>query len=79
MQHIPPEVQLNGRDWKDVDEVRCVTEKGSWPISIVLNNGRPRLSAGWNKFARENNLKKSQILGFSMIQGNEEIVLNIQL
>lgn len=79
MHHIPNEVQLNGRYWKDGDEVSCVTEKGSWQIGIVLNNGRPRLSAGWNKFAMENDLNESQILVFSMAEENEGIVFNIQL
>lgn len=56
MQIIPREVSPHGRDWTSGEEVKCITNKGSWKVGLVLSNGCGRFSSGWNKFVRDNHL-----------------------
>ena len=67
-----------GRDWMVGDEVTFVTNKGNWKIGIVISNGSPRFSAGWNFFIKDNNIKASNTLVFHMTEQDGTIVFRIE-
>lgn len=71
MQHIPGNVKPRDQNWQAGEKVSFVTAKGTWQVGIVLHNGRGRFSAGWNAFAKDNKLKKSNTLLFTLTENNE--------
>ncbi|KAK1396556.1 hypothetical protein POM88_006419 [Heracleum sosnowskyi] len=62
---------LTNRQWRVGERVLLRTDEGSWSIGLTVNDGRVRFSTGWNKFARDNELKKRQNLVFNMNEGAE--------
>ncbi|KAF1001423.1 hypothetical protein AG4045_014462 [Apium graveolens] len=78
MEYIPKEVAPRGRNWISSEQVNLVTENGSWIVTILVSNGRGRFSAGWNAFVRDNKLKGSKPLLFTLIENNEEISFSVE-
>lgn len=78
VQLIPQEVNPSGCAWVGGEEVSCVTENGTWNVGIVLSNGSPRFSSGWNKFVKENELKVGTSLVFSTSEQSGRIICKIQ-
>ncbi|KAK1373883.1 hypothetical protein POM88_030076 [Heracleum sosnowskyi] len=76
--HIPSHVSARNRDWQSGEEVMLRTDVGTWMVRIVFNNGSPRFSAGWNKFARDNKFIVNQKLVFTLIEEDDVIVFDIQ-
>lgn len=68
---IPPFIKPSKRDWRIGEVVVFTTEKNSWNIGIVFSNGKPRFCKGWNKFVREHEVEKNQLLTFNMIDGGQ--------
>ena len=48
-----------------------MTDKGVWDIGITNTPIRPRFSAGWNKFIRDNEYRAGQMLNFTLIEHDE--------
>ncbi|KAK1372123.1 hypothetical protein POM88_038215 [Heracleum sosnowskyi] len=65
------------RQWIVGEGVLLRTDEGSWSIGLTVNDGRARFSTGWNKFARDNELKRRQNLVFNMNEGAEGIVFEV--
>ncbi|KAK1352216.1 hypothetical protein POM88_053480 [Heracleum sosnowskyi] len=76
--HIPSHVSARNRAWQSGEEVMLRTDVGTWMVRIVFNNGSPRFSAGWNKFARDNKFIVNQKLVFTLIEEDDVIVFDIQ-
>ncbi|WOG82287.1 hypothetical protein DCAR_0101450 [Daucus carota subsp. sativus] len=68
---IPIAIHPPNRAWNKGDEVELRTEKGSWRLGMVLHGNRARLSAGWNKFARENEYKVDDVLSWQLMEEND--------
>lgn len=51
------------------------TETGEWPLTITVSSGRPRLSAGWNKFTADNKLKCNETLMFTLLPDDGSVVV----
>lgn len=79
MQVIPRYITPRNREWKAGDKVTLVTDNGNWPLGIVMSHGRARFSAGWNKFVRDNRLRNSQVLVFTLVESDDGPILNVQL
>lgn len=63
------------------DEIILQTERGSWRVGLVLSNESPRISAGWNKFIRDNEIELNNRLRFTLlgnIQGIWTFTVQIQ-
>nr|XP_017258259.1 PREDICTED: uncharacterized protein LOC108227556 [Daucus carota subsp. sativus] len=67
---IPVVIHPPNRAWKKGDEVEIRTEKGSWRLGMVLHGNRARMSAGWNKFARDNEYQVDDVLSWQLIEEN---------
>ncbi|KAK1361763.1 hypothetical protein POM88_046237 [Heracleum sosnowskyi] len=74
---IPRFIVLANRQWIVGERVLLRTDEGSWSIGLTVNDGRARFSTGWNKFARDNELKRRQNLVFNMNEGAEGIVFEV--
>ncbi|KAK1383336.1 hypothetical protein POM88_021071 [Heracleum sosnowskyi] len=74
---IPRFIVPANKQWLVGERVLLRTDEGSWSIGLTVNDGRARFSAGWNKFARDNELKRRQNLVFNMIEGAEGIVFEV--
>ncbi|KAK1375692.1 hypothetical protein POM88_031885 [Heracleum sosnowskyi] len=59
------------------ERVLLRTDEGSWSIGLTVNDRRARFSTGWNKFARDNEMKRRQNLVFNMNEGGERIVFGV--
>lgn len=57
VQHIPPNIKIDNRDWKKGDAVIFRSFERSWNITIVLNNGNARFSGGWSRFVRDKKIE----------------------
>lgn len=78
LQYLPLELDSQIQDWEKDKRYIFETEAGNWIIRISLTNGRKRFCAGWNKFIRENNLKKGDMLDFNFAQHESRFVINIR-
>lgn len=80
MQHIPGNVNPFGRQWRAGERVLLRTHNGSWSVGIIYNHRIPRFSAGWNPFAKDNELKMNQTLIFTMVEDdNAPVAFDVQL
>ena len=70
-QYIPRYINRDDREWNAGDQCLLRTTGGIWTVNVVLSNGLPRFSAGWNKFARDIKLKLDDIVHFTML-GNDQ-------
>lgn len=78
-QHIPSNVKPQQRKWRHGEEVLLSTVNGDWMVRIVFSNGNPRFSAGWNRFARDNNLQQNQNLVFTLFEDQDMLLFNVQM
>lgn len=67
MQYIPPDINPPDRKWVAYEKILLRTDDGEWPVGITISAGRARLSAGWNKFTKDNRLKCNQTLFFTLL------------
>lgn len=78
-QHIPRHIRPQNRDWLAGEQVSLRTPTGNWQVGIVFkNNSLPRFSAGWNKFTRDNKLRKNQKLVFTFEEEHDGIIFDIR-
>lgn len=70
-QYIPNSITPHGRQWMENEKITLRSENGEWQVKIVLSNGLPRISAGWNKFAKDNELIYEQSLTFILVEEEE--------
>lgn len=71
MQYIPPDIKPPRRKWMAYEKILLRTTNGEWFVGITITAGRARLSAGWNKFTKDNNLKYNQTLVFNLLPHDE--------
>lgn len=67
------------REWEIGEQVLLSSVNGDWMVSIVFSNGTPRFSAGWNKFARDNNLRENQNLVFTLFEQQDVHLFDVQI
>ncbi|KAF1002491.1 hypothetical protein AG4045_017755 [Apium graveolens] len=77
--HIPKEIHLFHHVFKASDEITLVRNAKSWKVGIVLSNGMPRVSAGWNKFSSDNKLKVADRLIFYFLDNVDDAVFNVEV
>ncbi|WOH09637.1 hypothetical protein DCAR_0729095 [Daucus carota subsp. sativus] len=68
---IPQTIQPSCGVWKRTQKIKFITEKGVWDIGITNTEERPRFSAGWNKFIRDNGYKAGQMLNFRLVEHDD--------
>lgn len=77
-QYIPPDIYPPAPKWVAYERILLRTENGEWSVGITISAGRPRLSAGWNKFSRDNKLKCNQTLFFNLLPDDGSgVVFNV--
>lgn len=69
-QYIPPNIQPPSRKWVPYKKILIRTDNGEWSVGITLCGSRARLSAGWNRFSKDNNLNFNQTLFFTLLPDN---------
>ncbi|KAK1399233.1 hypothetical protein POM88_009096 [Heracleum sosnowskyi] len=75
--YIPRFIVCANRQWIVGERVILRTDEGSRSIGLTVNDGRARFSTGWNKFARDNEMKRRQKLVFNMNEEAEGIVFEV--
>lgn len=78
-QTIPKHITPQNRAWVAGEQVSIRTPTGMWTVGIVFNSsGAPRFSAGWNRFSRDNELRKNQMLVFTVEEEHDGIIFDVQ-
>lgn len=79
--YIPRNITPTNRNWMKGDKIILQTGRGSWRVGLVLSNDSSRISAGWNKFVRDNDIELNNRLRFTLlgnIQGIWTFTVQIQ-
>ncbi|KAK1360893.1 hypothetical protein POM88_045367 [Heracleum sosnowskyi] len=74
---IPSFINPANRQWMGGERILLRMEDEAWSVGLAVSNGRARFSARWNKFARENKLKRRQILVFNMDEVEAGVVFEV--
>lgn len=77
-QYIPSSIRHHDRQWRSSEKIILRTKTGEWMVGLSVLRGNARCSAGWNKFSKDNKLKKNETLTFTMIgdEGNG-VIFNV--
>lgn len=75
MQYVPSHITPPGRQWRTNEKITLRTERGEWIVGLVFSGVLPRMSSGWNKFAKENNLKTIRKLLFTMLDNELNVIV----
>lgn len=51
------------------------TQIGEWTVGIATSKNRPRYSAGWNAFTKDNKLKYNKSYKFTLLSDEDDGVI----